>query len=118
MIELMKEFCEEVPTFFSSYDHLYLLFKHRWTNCNRAMVQLQTDLLSPPAGRVQAKIARMIHSYFYGLPWLNPAFPPPPPPPVPPPPPAPVPLYTWHPGPRGGTYRVTEHGTRVYGGDM
>lgn len=71
IIELIEEFCEEVPTFFKTYDDLYLLFTHRWENCDRAFVQLQTDLLSPPAGFLQAKIARIIHSYFRGLPWFS-----------------------------------------------
>ena len=71
IIELVDEFCEVVPSFFVSYDHLYLLFKHRFNEVDRAMVSLRTDLLSPPSGQLQGKIARIIHMYFVNLRWGN-----------------------------------------------
>ena len=67
----MNEFCDVVPSFFESYDHLYLLFKYRFNEVDRAMVNLRTDLLSPPSGALQAKIARIIHMYYVSLPWGN-----------------------------------------------
>jgi len=69
IIELVQEFCDEVPTFFYSYDHLHLLFKHRFNEVNKAMVQLRADMLSYPAAPLQAKIARIIHMYYVALQW-------------------------------------------------
>jgi len=69
LIELVEEFCEVVPCFFDSYDHLHLLFKHRFAQCDTAMVYLRTDFLCHPIAPVQAKIARIIHMYFINLPW-------------------------------------------------
>ena len=71
MSELMEEFCDEVPVFFYSYDHLELLFKHRYAECDTLMVQLRTDLMLPPRAHLQAKLARIIHMYYLSLPWLK-----------------------------------------------
>lgn len=71
IIELVNEFCDVVPSFFVSYDHLYLLFKYRFNEVDRCMVNLRTDLLYPPSAQLQAKIARIIHMYFVGLAWGN-----------------------------------------------
>ena len=70
MMELVDEFCEEVPCFFYSYDHLHLLFKHRFEKCDEAMVCLRSDMLSYPPAPLQAKLARIIHTYFINLPWF------------------------------------------------
>lgn len=71
MVELVDEFCSEVPCFFKSYDNLQLLFTHRFEKATKAMVWLRCDLLAHPVAPVQAKIARIIHQYFRGLPWVN-----------------------------------------------
>lgn len=69
--ELVSDFCEEVPTFFRNYRHLLLLFTHRFEQCNAAMHRLRSDLLAPPAGFVQHKMARIIHDHFLCLPWIK-----------------------------------------------
>ena len=71
IIEIINDFCEIVPSFFFSYDHLYLLFTHRYKECDKLMVRLRTDLMSYPPAPVQAKLARIIHMYFINLPWLH-----------------------------------------------
>lgn len=71
MMELVEEFCSEVPCFFSSYYHLHLLFTHRFEQADKAMVYLRSDLLTPPEAPLQAKLARIIHTYFINLPWYN-----------------------------------------------
>ena len=69
MVEMVEEFCLEVPCFFKSYYHLHLLFKHRVNEADKAMFNLRTDLQLPPAAKVQTKLARIIHAYFVNLPW-------------------------------------------------
>mgnify|MGYP001289776386 CR=1 FL=1 len=71
MIELIDEFCSEVPCFFDSYGHLHSLFTNRFNECNQMMIRLRADFLEYPSGPVQAKIAVIIHDYFCNLPWLN-----------------------------------------------
>lgn len=71
MVELIDEFCSEVPCFFDSYDNLQVLFTHRYEKANRAMVILRSCFLEEPRAPVQAKLARIIHQYFRGLPWVN-----------------------------------------------
>ena len=69
--ELVKQFCDVVPCFFTSYYHLHLLFTHRFRECDNLMVQLRSDLKCYPTAPVQVKIARIIHMYFINLPWMN-----------------------------------------------
>jgi len=69
IIELMEEFCEIVPCFFYSYEHLHLLFKHRFHEVDKALLQLRADLLFPPSAPLQAKLACIIHMYYLSLPW-------------------------------------------------
>ena len=71
MIELVDEFCSEVPCFFNSYDHLNLLFTNRFHQCNEMMNRLRADFLEYPSAPLQVKITAIIHDYFSNLPWLN-----------------------------------------------
>ena len=71
IIELIREFCGVVPCFFYSYDHLYLLFTHRYKECNIMMERLQADLNIYPRAPLQAKLAKILHTYYINLPWLG-----------------------------------------------
>ena len=71
MEQLVSDFCEEVPTFFRNYRHLLLLFTHRFEQCNAAMHRLRSDLMAPPAGLVQHRMATVIHDHFLCLPWIQ-----------------------------------------------
>ena len=71
MIELVDEFCSEVPSFFVSYDHLELLFRERYRECGEMMNWLRRNFLAPPVAPLQAKLAAIIQNYFCNLPWLN-----------------------------------------------
>ena len=71
MQELVEEFCSVVPCFFRNYDELADNFEHNFKRCDSSMVQLRADLLTPPAARLQARLARIVHGYFIGLPWIG-----------------------------------------------
>ena len=71
MQELVHEFCSVVPCFFRNYDELADKFEHNFKRCNASMVQLRADLLTPPAARLQARLAHIVHRYFLGLPWVG-----------------------------------------------
>ena len=68
---LVEEFCEVVPCFFRNYDELADKFEHNFKRSNADMVQLRADLLTPPAARLQARLAHIVHGYFIGLPWIG-----------------------------------------------
>ena len=71
MHELVEEFCSVVPCFFRNYDELAYNFENNFKRSNANMVQLRADLLTPPAARLQARLAHIVHGYFLGLPWIG-----------------------------------------------
>jgi len=68
-MELVGEFCEDIPTFFNSHDHLEGLYTDNYGEADRKMRELRDDLLSPPRAHVSAKLACIIHHYFHNLPY-------------------------------------------------
>lgn len=61
MIELVNEFCSEVPCFFNSYDHLECLLEFSSAQSMLGLTELSVTFEDAP---VQSKISLIIYEYF------------------------------------------------------
>ena len=74
IIELVEEFCSVVPSFFNSYDELYMLFMENPPALLRKLEEQVVNFLTPPTGQYQAHTANIILQYFGALAEINKKF--------------------------------------------